>query len=116
MVHKNQQTIDRLAYIFEATLGVSPRHAKKLADATLSESIARVEKITMRNSLTLSHFLNSTKSGVVLLTTHMEDYVHSILNILTFADPRKVIFLRRKLWNQVEESVFWKWTVLLKGI
>ncbi|MEH6556895.1 MAG: hypothetical protein V7708_03810 [Oceanicoccus sp.] len=122
MFKRNCPEYDHLAKIFEVILGESPQQARKLcldwrryrntamglwrqaATISLKESVQRAEQITMQDEDVLHYFLNSHRQGIVLLTIHMGDYLHSILKILKLAPSRKIIILRRKTWSEIEES------------
>ena len=121
---------DELALLFEAVLGESPARSRELAvqwrafrsgnnsfwhrAATISyqESVERADAIMMQDKSALQHFLNSSDDGVVLLTIHMGDFLHSILKILMLAERRRVVILRRQSWSQEEESAFEKLAIL----
>lgn len=126
MIKRNYSEHDHLAQVFELTLGESPQQARKLsldwrryrdtamgfwrqaATISLNESIHRSEQIKMQDEDVLQHFLNGHHQGIVLLTIHMGDYLHSALKILKLSPGRRIILLRRKSWSEVEEKAFEK--------
>lgn len=123
---KDGNNSDQIALLFEAALRESPQQARKLsrkwhqyravskgfwhqaATISMDDSIRKSEKIAMQDENTLQHFLNYHSQGIVLLTIHMGDYLHSILKILKLSARRKIVILRRKSWSEEEESAFEK--------
>ncbi len=130
----NSQQPDPLASIFEAALGESPTEARRLgigwheqrdivkalwkecATVPLQASLDRSTRIQMDDEDLLRCFLQSTSAGcstskstgVVLLTIHMGDYIHSLLKILALVSDRDVLILRRKKWSSNEQAMFGK--------
>jgi len=119
-----------LTSILEAALNESPDRAQKIAsdwfhyrtvstenwrqaaESTFTESIRRAESISINDTYLLEYFLNSHQEGIVLLTIHMGDYLHSILKLLKLAQRRKVVILRRKTWSRDEHTAFGKISLL----
>lgn len=117
---------DELALLFEAALGESPARSRELAaqwrksragnnsfwhraaNISYLESVDRADAIIMQDKNILQHFVNSHADGIVLLTIHMGDFLHSILKILMFTKRRRVVILRRKSWSREEELAFGK--------
>lgn len=124
--YKRKLEPDNLAILFEEALGESPQYARKLAQGwrqyrtiakgfwhqaatiPLDESIQRADDVTMQDEKVLQNFLNNHSQGIVLLTIHMGDYLHSILKILKLAKRRQVVILRRKSWSEEEQTAFGK--------
>ena len=124
--YSRQTEADPVPAILEAALGESPQQAQKLArdwyknrklvkefwhecaNASMSKSLERANRIILQDQDLLQNFLNSSTQGIVLLTIHMGDYIHAILKILSLATKRKVLLFRKKAWSKAEQSVFRK--------
>ena len=123
---KNTAELQQLSALFEVALGESPSRAHELAvawvlyrkvsarywreaaDISLRESMQRADSISMQDKSLLQHFLRSHCEGIVLLTIHMGDYLHSLLKILALVERRTIVILRRKGWSQDEQNAFGK--------
>ena len=115
---------DTICQIFQSMLGESPRQAKLLSNdwfklrrvqntfwetcksSSLETSLERIRKMTINDEESVKTFLQSTHTGIVLLTIHMGDYLHGIIKLSELTHGRELLVMRRREPSKDENNMF----------
>ena len=118
------QISDSICLMFQGILGESPRRARILANdwsklrssrntfwdicksSSLDSSLKQASEMFLNDEDSVKMFLQGTRSGIVMHTIHMGDYLHGIMKLSGLTHGRHLLVMRRREPSKEELNMF----------